>query len=95
MIDRFLFPANRLVRKVHGTGDGCSLENVSSTRFSKAGSRVAETRSENMGCFNHIVRGGAQIWQRGMPTQRDIQGFYESLGMVQSIGLTADNTVRT
>ena len=93
MVDRFLCSANRLVRKVFGTGDGCSLENVSSTKSPEAGSRASETRSANMGCFNYIVRGGAQMWQVRMPTQRDTQGFHESPRIEKSIGATASNTV--
>jgi hypothetical protein len=49
MMDRLLCSANRLERQVRGTGDGCSLENVSSTRSPEAGSRASETRPENMG----------------------------------------------
>ena len=93
MIDRFLCSVDRLARKVRGTGDDCSLENVSSTKSPEAGSRASETRSENTECFNDIVRGGAQMWQVRMPTQRDTQGFHESPRIEKSIGATASNTV--
>ena len=57
VIYKFWCSINKSVIRFCGTGDGCSLENVSSDRSPEAGSRAPKKESDNVEFLSYIVRG--------------------------------------